>query len=123
MLVWLGSGVLWEWLIRVDNPPVGGMGPGRRRRLGGGVPARPPALFARCDNSPGRHATAHHRATGHPLIRLFEPGEDWWWCYLDEQSFHLPGAPPAPSHGQGRGVHPKGLIGYLLVPWSTMPPG
>jgi len=52
-----------------------------------------------CDNSPGRHATAHHRATGHPLIRSFEPGEDWWWCYLDEQSFHVPGAPPAPSHG------------------------
>lgn len=37
-----------------------------------------------CDDSPGRHATAHFHVTTHPLIRSFEPGEDWGWCYLDE---------------------------------------
>jgi len=37
-----------------------------------------------CDNSQGRHATAHHRATGHPLIRSLEPGEVWACCYPDE---------------------------------------
>ena len=37
-----------------------------------------------CDSSPMRHATAHFRATGHPVIRSFEPGEDWRWCYLHE---------------------------------------
>ena len=37
-----------------------------------------------CDSSTPRHATAHHRATGHPVIRSAEPGEDWRWCYLDE---------------------------------------
>lgn len=42
-----------------------------------------------CDNSPGRHATAHHRATGHPIIRSVEPGEDWSWCYVDELMFQL----------------------------------
>jgi uncharacterized UBP type Zn finger protein len=36
-----------------------------------------------CDSSPNRHATAHHRQTGHPLVRSFEPGEDWAWCYVD----------------------------------------
>jgi hypothetical protein len=51
-----------------------------------------------CDNSPGKHATAHHRATGHPLIRSFEPGEDWWWCYPEGLFFEVAGAPPAPSH-------------------------
>lgn len=50
-----------------------------------------------CDNSPGRHATAHHRTSGHPLIRSFEPGEDWWWCYPDEVFFRIPGV-DAPSH-------------------------
>ena len=40
-----------------------------------------------CDNSPNRHATAHFNATGHPLIRSLEPGEDWWWCYVDEVAF------------------------------------
>lgn len=51
-----------------------------------------------CDNSPGRHASAHHHETGHPLIRSYEPGEDWWWCFADELSFVVSGAPPAPSH-------------------------
>ncbi|MDX6398814.1 MAG: hypothetical protein QOJ43_2222 [Gaiellaceae bacterium] len=37
-----------------------------------------------CDNSIGKHATKHFHATGHPLIRSLEPGEDWLWCYVDE---------------------------------------
>ncbi|MCY0904695.1 cation:proton antiporter [Arthrobacter sp. H14-L1] len=37
-----------------------------------------------CDSSPGLHATAHHRATGHPVMRSAEPGETWRWCYPDE---------------------------------------
>jgi CPA1 family monovalent cation:H+ antiporter len=38
-----------------------------------------------CDSSPQRHATAHFNGTGHPVIRSFEPGEVWRWCYLDEE--------------------------------------
>jgi hypothetical protein len=30
-----------------------------------------------CDSSPGRHATKHFQHTGHPIVRSFEPGEDW----------------------------------------------
>jgi hypothetical protein len=37
-----------------------------------------------CDNSRNRHATAHFRTSGHPLIRSAEPGERWWWCYVDD---------------------------------------
>jgi hypothetical protein len=37
-----------------------------------------------CDSSPNRHASAHARAAGHPIVRSFEPGEDWVWCYVDE---------------------------------------
>jgi uncharacterized UBP type Zn finger protein len=51
-----------------------------------------------CDNSPGQHATAHFGSTGHPLIRSYEPGEDWWWCYVDNVIFDVAGVPPAPSH-------------------------
>jgi len=36
-----------------------------------------------CDQSPGKHATAHYHATDHPLIRSFERGEGWAWCYVD----------------------------------------
>jgi uncharacterized UBP type Zn finger protein len=51
-----------------------------------------------CDNSPGRHATAHFHDVGHPLIRSYEPGENWWWCYADDLAFEVDGAPAAPSH-------------------------
>ena len=37
-----------------------------------------------CDSSPGKHATGHFHATGHPMVRSFEPGEDWSWCYPDQ---------------------------------------
>lgn len=40
-----------------------------------------------CDNSPGRHATAHFNESGHPIIRSVEPGEEWSWCYVDELMF------------------------------------
>ncbi|MCG7210102.1 UBP-type zinc finger domain-containing protein [Streptomyces arenae] len=38
-----------------------------------------------CDSSPGKHATVHFSRTGHPVIQSFQPGEDWRWCYIDEQ--------------------------------------
>lgn len=50
-----------------------------------------------CDNSPGQHATGHFTATHHPVIRSFEPGEDWWWCYVDDVAFEVEGAGPSPS--------------------------
>jgi uncharacterized UBP type Zn finger protein len=37
-----------------------------------------------CDDSPNKHATAHFHRSRHPLIRSFEPGEDWGWCYVEE---------------------------------------
>ncbi len=37
-----------------------------------------------CDSSPRRHATAHHQATGHPVVRSAEPGETWRWCFVDQ---------------------------------------
>lgn len=37
-----------------------------------------------CDESPNRHATAHYHASGHPIIRSFEPDESWAWCFVDE---------------------------------------
>jgi hypothetical protein len=32
-----------------------------------------------------RHARAHASSSGHFVVRSFEPGEDWRWCYADEQ--------------------------------------
>jgi hypothetical protein len=30
------------------------------------------------------HATKHAHATRHPIIKSFELGEEWGWCYIDE---------------------------------------
>jgi len=38
-----------------------------------------------CDSSPHHHATRHHTDTGHPVMRSFEPGETWRWCYEDRR--------------------------------------
>ena len=43
-----------------------------------------------CDDSPSRHASAHGRASGHPIIRSLEPGEDWSWCFQDEVAMRIP---------------------------------
>jgi uncharacterized UBP type Zn finger protein len=40
-----------------------------------------------CDNSPNRHATKHYHAEDHPIIKSVEPGEDWGFCYPDNQFF------------------------------------
>ncbi len=38
-----------------------------------------------CDSSKNKHATKHFHTTKHPVIKSFEPGETWRYCYLDEQ--------------------------------------
>lgn len=49
-----------------------------------------------CDDSPNKHATAHFRKVRHPIVRSFEPGEEWGWCYADEVMFE-----PAPDKFRG----------------------
>jgi hypothetical protein len=36
-----------------------------------------------CDSSPLQHGTGHFKQTGHPVMRSFEPGESWRWCFVD----------------------------------------
>lgn len=37
-----------------------------------------------CDNSKNKHATKHFHATNHPVIKSYEPDEDWGYCYVDD---------------------------------------
>jgi len=39
-----------------------------------------------CDSSTGRHASAHFQEQHHPVIRAFEPGEAWRWCFVDQRT-------------------------------------
>jgi CPA1 family monovalent cation:H+ antiporter len=38
-----------------------------------------------CDSSVGKHATRHFHDTRHPVMRSYEPGETWRWCFVDHQ--------------------------------------
>ena len=49
-----------------------------------------------CDSSPSQHASAHAAEARHPIVRSYEPGEDWFWDYATEQFGEGPPlAPPA----------------------------
>jgi hypothetical protein len=51
-----------------------------------------------CDSSPSQHASHHAADAGHPLIRSFEPGEDWFWNYTTEQFYDGPALAPPEHH-------------------------
>ncbi|WFR73062.1 UBP-type zinc finger domain-containing protein [Prescottella defluvii] len=51
-----------------------------------------------CDSSPAQHASAHAAATGHPIIRSFEPGEEWFWDYRTKDFADGPELAPPQHH-------------------------
>ena len=50
-----------------------------------------------CDSSPSQHASVHAKETGHPVIQSFEPREEWFWSYPDDQLYER-GPELAPPH-------------------------
>ncbi|MBA3234320.1 MAG: Na+/H+ antiporter [Propionibacteriales bacterium] len=38
-----------------------------------------------CNSSIGKHAAKHYHGEQHPVIRSFETGEAWRWCFVDER--------------------------------------
>ncbi|MEU7787997.1 MULTISPECIES: UBP-type zinc finger domain-containing protein [unclassified Amycolatopsis] len=51
-----------------------------------------------CDSSPGQHASAHAAASGHRIVRSFEPGEEWFWDYEEETMYESGPTLAAPEH-------------------------
>ena len=50
-----------------------------------------------CDSSPSQHASVHAKEAGHPVIQSFEPHEEWFWSYPDDQLYER-GPELAPPH-------------------------
>ncbi len=64
-----------------------------------------------CDTSPSQHARKHFEATGHPIIRSFEPGEDWCWDYTTSQYAEGPALVPPQHHPLSQPVPgPEGRV-------------
>jgi hypothetical protein len=45
-----------------------------------------------CDDSPNRHARAHAGDPAHAIVQSYEPGEQWWYCFIDDVAFEVEGA-------------------------------
>jgi hypothetical protein len=71
-----------------------------------------------CDTSPAQHATAHFRATGHPVIASFEPGEGWFWSFPDEQWYEAGPELIAPDSHPADQPTP-GPAGRVPADWRT----
>jgi hypothetical protein len=71
-----------------------------------------------CDSSPAQHASAHAAASGHPVVRSFEPGESWFWSYAENQMYGSGPALAPPEH------HPldqpvPGPAGRVPADWQS----
>jgi hypothetical protein len=71
-----------------------------------------------CDNSPSRHATAHADSSGHPVIRSFEPGEDWFWNYRTNDYMEGPRLAPPQHHPVDQPV--PGPAGRVPANWQEL---
>jgi len=72
-----------------------------------------------CDDSMSQHASAHAAATGHPVIRSYEPGEDWFYSYETKGTYEGGPALAAPEH------HPlnqpvPGPAGRVPANWQSL---
>lgn len=71
-----------------------------------------------CDDSLNRHATAHWHASGHPVIRSFEPDEEWFWDYETED--YVEGAELAPPQSHPRSQSVPGPAERLPQDWARI---
>ena len=73
----------------------------RARHALGAPPAvhgvRPHRLLRQLAGTARDRALPHEAQ--HPIIQSFEPGEDWYYCYVDELAFEADERGPSPSHG------------------------
>jgi Zn-finger in ubiquitin-hydrolases and other protein len=70
-----------------------------------------------CDNSPSQHASAHNAASGHPIIRSFEPGEAWFYDYRTGEFLRGPALAAPESHPLDQPV--PGPAGAVPPDWQS----
>ncbi len=69
-----------------------------------------------CDSSPSQHASHHAVDMQHPVVRSYEPGEDWFWDYRTEQFLDGPALAPPDSHPLDQPV--PGPAGRVPPDWQ-----
>ena len=71
-----------------------------------------------CDSSPSQHAAGHARTAGHAVVRSFEPGEDWFWSYREEEYVDGPRLAPPSHHPLDQPV--PGTAGRVPGHWERL---
>jgi hypothetical protein len=71
-----------------------------------------------CDESLGKHATAHANSSGHPVICSFEPGEEWFWDYRPHEYVEGPRLAPPLHHPVDQPV--PGPEGRVPANWQRL---
>jgi hypothetical protein len=68
-----------------------------------------------CNSSPMQHATAHFHDSGHRYMQSFEPGEDWFWDFVDQSAVVGPVLAEPTSHPEDQPV--PGPAGKVPPDW------
>jgi hypothetical protein len=71
-----------------------------------------------CDSSPSQHASAHFRETGHPVIRSYEPGEEWFWDFREGEAFAGPALREPQAHPVDQPA--PGPVGAVPQNWQEL---
>jgi hypothetical protein len=70
-----------------------------------------------CDSSPSQHASRHAGVTGHPIVRSYEPAENWFWDYPGGRA--LVGPPLAPPEHHPLDQPVPGPAGRVPADWQS----
>ena len=71
-----------------------------------------------CDSSPEQHASRHAHETRHAVATSFEPGEDWFWDYLESRP--APPVPLPPPHSRPEDQPAPGPEGRVPANWKSL---
>jgi hypothetical protein len=71
------------------------------------------------DSSPSQHALHHARDLRHPVVRSFEPGEDWFWDHAAHRYLEGPELATLDAHPVDQAV--PGPAGRVLTDWRRQP--
>lgn len=69
-----------------------------------------------CDSSPSQHASHHAAESGHPVVTSFEPGEDWFYDYVQDDV--IEGVPLAPPMSHPSSQPTPGPEGRVPTDWQ-----
>ena len=71
-----------------------------------------------CDSSPSQHASHHAADAQHPVVRSYEPGEDWFYSYATDEFLEGPVLAPPQHHPPNQPV--PGPAGRVPPEWERL---